>query len=299
MANKYIQDFIQYERNFKSASKNTIVNYEVDLRQMFEYLQSNKSMILKDKYIKQITKQDLEDFVASLKGRGDKPASVSTKNRKIASMKSFFEYLEGRIIERSPASRISAIQSQQKKEPKHLNLNQSIKLLDNIDDTRDKAIYATFLFAGVRLDELVELDMEDLKGEVMLIKGKGSKERVVQVSDALQRVLLDWIKVRSDVTDEDGRQPLFISKRNKRVSRSLVQKGLGKYLKKAKIKTKGITVHKLRHTAATLMYEGGTGVMELKEILGHANVQTTQIYTHIKNENLKKAVNNNPLNQIG
>lgn len=294
--NKYIENFINHERNFKSDSENTIKYYSTDLRQMFEYLIENKNLKLEDQHIREITKEDLEDFIANVKGRGGKPASANTKNRKIASMRSFFEYLEGRVIDVSPSKKIKRLKVGEK-QPRYLDIKETQKLLKVIDNKRDYTIYSTFLFTGTRLSELVDIDIRDIKGNTLLIRGKGSKERVVNLSEKVQEIIREWILARPDVV-ENGRKPLFVTEKNmSRISIRAVQDNLKRYIKKADL-DKDITVHKLRHTAATLMYSGGVGVVELKEILGHSNISTTNIYTHVENESLQKAVDSNPLNNI-
>ncbi len=182
--------------------------------------------------------------------------------------------------------------------PKYLSLEEAEKLLSVIDGKykeRDYAMITLFLNCGMRLSELVSIDYNDIKADgTLVITGKGNKERTVYLNQACINAVTTYMKVRPHDGVKD--RALFLSSRNQRISNRSVQHIVEEYLKKAGLGDRGLSVHKLRHTAATLMYQhGNVDVLLLKEILGHENLSTTEIYTHISNDATKKAVDSNPL----
>ena len=185
--------------------------------------------------------------------------------------------------------------------PKYLTLDQSIDLLKNISTTypeRDYCILTLFLNWGLRLSELVNLDISDInfKYEQMTITGKGRKQRIVYLNNACIESIKNYLSVRDNSEQINNEKALFLSKRHKRISKRRVQQIVENALKSAQLDNMGFSTHKLRHTAATLMYQyGGADVLALKEILGHESTSTTEIYTHLSNDILKKVANNAPL----
>ena len=182
--------------------------------------------------------------------------------------------------------------------PKYLTLDESQKLLSVIhgkNKERDYAIITLFLNCGMRLAELVSIDYTDIKSDgTLVITGKGNKERTVYLNQACIDAITDYMKVRPNDKVKD--RALFLSGRYKRINKRTVQDMVEKYLKEAGLGDRGLSVHKLRHTAATLMYQyGNVDVLVLKEILGHENLGTTEIYTHIQNDAAKQAIDSNPL----
>ena len=184
--------------------------------------------------------------------------------------------------------------------PKYLTLEEAEKLLSVIDGKykeRDYAIITLFLNCGMRLSELVSIDYNDIKADGSLtIIGKGNKERVVYLNQACINAIVNYMKVRPNDGVKD--RALFLSSRNQRISPKTVQHIIYSYLDKAGIGDRGLSVHKLRHTAATLMYQhGNVDLLLLKEILGHENLGTTEIYTHIADDATRKAIESNPLSK--
>ena len=171
-----------------------------------------------------------------------------------------------------------------------------LRSVDGKNKERDFAILVLFLNCGMRLSERVSINYNDIKADnTLIITGKGNKERTVYLKDICIKAINEYMKVRPNNQVKD--RALFLSSRNQRITPRAVEMIVEKYLEKAGLGGRGLSVHKLRHTAATLMYQyGGTDVLVLKEILGHENLATTEIYTHISNEDAKQAVENNPLN---
>jgi len=186
--------------------------------------------------------------------------------------------------------------------PKYLNLNESIHLLETksgtnkAEDIRDYCILTLFLNCGLRLGELIGLNLIslDMEEQKMRIMGKGSKERIIYLNEACMDALQDYLILRKEIDTSDP--ALFLSKQKKRISRRRVQQIVETALKKAGLAGRGLSTHKLRHTAATLMYQqGGTDILTLRSILGHESVATTQIYTHLGDTAERDAMNRAPL----
>ena len=248
----------------------------------------------------QITTTDLYEYLYYLDSV--KHNNANTRARKISCIRGFFKYLCGnqRLLKDNPAQNIDSPKLK-KSLPKYLNLDQSIQLLEAVDGDfkeRDYAILLLFLSCGMRLSELVGINMTDLQDDVLRITGKGNKERLVYLTPACCQAIADYIKVRPKDQVKD-RKALFLSKRRQRISVKTVQFLVKKYLEKAGLDASRYSVHKLRHTAATLMYQNGhVDVRLLQEILGHSQLSTTEIYTHINNQQLRQAANQNPLANI-
>ncbi len=207
-------------------------------------------------------------------------------------------------IANNPSAQIS-VASDQKRLPKYLTLEQSLELLkavDGPDKARDYCILTLFLNCGLRLAELCALNLSDLNftDKTMLVTGKGNKQRMLYLNETCVRALLDYLKVRPvDKLRGDDRDALFISRLNKRLGRQSVQLMVYKYLEKIGLQGQHYSVHKLRHTAATLMYQhGNIDVLVIKDVLGHENLSTTEIYTHIANKQIQEAIEKNPLNEV-
>ncbi|MBR6939848.1 MAG: tyrosine-type recombinase/integrase, partial [Clostridia bacterium] len=227
----------------------------------------------------------------------------NARTRKSISIKRFYKYLETQNF-LTGKNMIAFLESPKSKKslPKYLTLEQSISLLKAVDGknkARDFCILTVFLNCGVRLSELININLSDISFDNMSVKilGKGNKERIVYLNDSTAQAIKDYIAVRpkDGVTDRDA---LFLSNRKTRISRESVQKTVEKYLDKIGLGGQGYSVHKLRHTAATLMYQySGTDILQIKSLLGHENLSTTEIYTHVYDEQVKTAVDKNPLNR--
>lgn len=312
----FIKDFLLYMQNIKNRSKNTIREYYYDLRDAFRFLKLYKSKIkiiemeqelleqtditdLDIAFVKKIELSDLYEYLNFLSNiRSDKP---TTRARKIAALKSFFNFLtfKQKVLDKNPTVELETPKLS-KRLPKYLTLDESVILLNSIDgkfEKRDTCIITLFLNCGLRLSELVSINMKDIKNNVLTIIGKGDKERSVYLNQACQDALSSYIAVRpKDVKDHEA---LFISERGTRIGRRTVEMMVKKYITLAGLDPKKYSPHKLRHTAATLMHKyGGVDIRSLQQILGHESISTTEIYTHVDSEQVKEALESNPLNHI-
>lgn len=253
-------------------------------------------------FIKSITLTDIYAFMNyAMRERGN---NAATRARKTSSIRSFFHYLTNKkcLLPINPAEELE-VPKKKKALPKFLTLEQSLELLNAVDGNfkeRDYCIITLFLNCGIRLSELTGLNYSDvqLDERTMKVTGKGNKERIIYLNDAC----IDAIKRYLEVRPVDGvidKKALFISRQNRRMSPKTVQAMVYKYLEKIGLDSNGYSVHKLRHTAATLMYQhGNVDIRVLKEILGHENLGTTEIYTHLTSSRMESAANANPLAHV-
>lgn len=184
--------------------------------------------------------------------------------------------------------------------PRYLSLDESIQLLESIDEPnkdRDYCILALFLNCGIRISELVSLNLTDVRGEQLRVLGKGNKERILYLNDACQTAIANWLAVRDKSASAD-KNALFITRKHTRVTKDGIHYMVKKRLLAAGLDPSLYSAHKLRHTAATLMLQSGVDVRTLQEVLGHEHLNTTQIYTHVDNENLRLAAKANPLGKV-
>lgn len=315
------QEFLYYYKNIKNASPKTVSEYYLDLKiflrfiklqsESYDFNQADQSIVVyefnkcdpSDITIQQIENIKLINIYEFLSYCSDiRNDSVSARCRKISSIRSFFKFLfiQG-YISNNPTEYLS-LPKKQKSLPYFLTLDQSLKLLESIDGTnkvRNFAIITLFLNCGMRLSELCGLNLSDINGNSLRLKGKGNKIRYVYLNKACNKALDDYMIIRNKINDNIiDQNALFISRNNKRISNRMVQTLVTEFLKKAGIDTSVYSVHKLRHTAATLMYQNGTDVLTIKEILGHENLSTTQIYTHVASNQIEEALKNNPLSNV-
>lgn len=311
-----LEDYLNYMETIKGTSPNTTKEYFYDLRTFFRFIKFRYKLVKEDTpfdqidisdidlgTIKKINLQDLHAFISfSDKQLGN---NNYTKSRKVASLKSFFDYLHSKVdlIDKNPAINLEFPKTDNR-HPVYLTLDECKVLLNTILENkndffrkRDYAIVMLFLNCGLRLSELSSIDMNRIKKDTLTVIGKGAKERTIYLNDACVKAIHDYIKVRpNDAIDKDA---LFLSKRKRRMSNRAIQHMIDKYLERAGFDTQIYSTHKLRHTAATLMYKhGNVDIRALQEILGHENVSTTQIYTHIDDERLRQAIKSNPLGNI-
>lgn len=316
-------DYLNYLKSIKGLSSSTIKEYDYDLTMFIEFeiirkiYSGDKDSYLKnfdftkinsyidDKFFEQMSMQDFYAFLSYLDN--DKNDSATTRSRKISAIKSFYKYMynEIEIIDTNNATKLTNPKISQR-QPVYLTLSETETLLSGINKekneflrARDLAMVFTFLTTGMRLSELVSIDLSDVNKDSFNIIGKGNKERTVYLTQNCLDLINSYIIIRSDYLKDDNINALFISTRKKRISNRAVQATIDKYLKKSGFDTSIYSTHKLRHTAATLMYKyGDVDIRALKDILGHASVSTTQIYTHLDDEDLKNAINKNPLSKL-
>ena len=310
-----LDDFISYLNTSRGTSSMTSKEYYYDIRTFFRFILLRKGLVDENEIededdididlvnidlIKSVDKVDMYAYIAYLDKQ--RKNNNKTKFRKISSVRTFFNYLTNKIdiLEYNPAKDID-MPKIEKTLPIHLSLEEAYKLLDAVEESnanqvykaRDFAMITIFLNCGVRLSELSGLNIEDIEDDDrMVVTGKGSKERSIYLNKASKEAIDNYLKLRPDSQDK----ALFLSNRLTRISNRQIQRIVEKYVKKAGLDPNKYTVHKLRHTAATLMYQyGGADIRSLQEILGHESVTTTQIYTHITDEGLRNTVENNPL----
>lgn len=226
---------------------------------------------------------------------------ATSRARKVAAIRSFYKYLtnKAKLLSENPMQDLDAPRMK-KSLPKYLDLDSSIQLLESVDGPfreRDYCILTLFLNCGLRISELIGLNISDLRGDQLRVLGKGNKERILYLNPACVQAIQDYIAARNQERAID-KNALFLSRRRTRISKAAVEKLVKKYLLKAGLDSTQYSPHKLRHTAATLMLQNGVDVRTLQELLGHENLNTTQIYTHVTNENLRLAAKANPLGQL-
>lgn len=308
-----IKEYLLYMQNVKGRSTKTIDEYYLDLRTFFRYINLHRGLVSNNtdfedisidnvniELVKSITLMDAYEFMNYL--IREKNNTNSSRSRKTSAIRQFYKYLEkNHLIEINP---MQELETPKKKKflPKYLTLEQSIELLNAVDGpykARDYCIITLFLNCGLRLSELVGLNFNDIRSDnTMRVLGKGNKERVVYLNPACIEAINAYKLVRP-VDGVKDKNALFISRNNNRMSAKTVQAMVYKYLEKIGLQSQGYSCHKLRHTAATLMYQtGNVDIRVLKDILGHENLGTTEIYTHLKSEQLEQAANANPLSKV-
>lgn len=310
-----IREFLGYIGTVKGKSDHTVEEYFRDLRTFFRYIKKQRNLAPADvpleeisiedvdlKLIETISLTDVFEYMNYLSAvRGNKAA---TRARKSSSLRAFYHYLTNKAhkLDTNPMTELETPKLK-KSLPKYLTLEQSMELLnavDGPDKQRDYCILTLFLNCGMRLSELVGINLKDVRrnSSTLRIVGKGNKERVVYLNDACQNAIQQYLAVRphQDLID---REALFISRQRRRLSPKTVQHLVKKYLAKIEFDGPGYSVHKLRHTAATLMYQHGhVDIRVLKDVLGHENLGTTEIYTHLSSQQMRNAANANPLSKV-
>lgn len=312
-----VNEYLNYLSNVKDRSALTIEGYVLDLRLFFTFFVSQKESrspadydkdydlsFIDDKFLASISIGDVYSFLGYC--GADRSNSVVTRKRKSSAIRGFFKYISDKMayIPSNPTIQLE-VAAGKKKLPKYLTLEQSVELLQAVEgenSTRDYCILTLFLNCGLRLAELCSLNMSDidLQQRTMLVTGKGNKQRKLYLNDSCINSILAYLKIRPvDSLKGDDRNALFISRLNKRIGRQAVQLMVYHYLEKIGLDGQNYSVHKLRHTAATLLYQhGDVDVLVLKDMLGHENLSTTEIYTHVENKQLREAVEKNPLNKV-
>lgn len=305
-----VQDYLTYVEAIKGHSSLSVLEYASDLRTYFRFMVKHKGLFPADtpdneldltivdiNFIKTITLNDTYTFLIYCKN--ERRNNEATRARRVVAIRRFFSYLSENLglLPANPMKNLDAPKTK-KSLPKYLTLDESKKLLSVIsgkNKERDFAIVTLFLNCGMRLSELVSINYNDIKSDgTIVITGKGNKERTIYLNQACIDAITAYMKVRPNDKVKD--RALFLSSRCQRINPRTVEMMVNKYIDMAGLGGRGLSVHKLRHTAATLMYQhGNVDVLVLKEILGHENLGTTEIYTHIQSDASKNAVDSNPL----
>lgn len=320
-----LKDYINYLSTIKNRSQLTIINYYSDIKLFMRFLKVKNNLVsastdyseieiadLDENYIRNVTLNDALEFLSFTINERSNQAKART--RKAVALRQFYKYLTNNKgwYKASPMLNLE-LPSPKNALPKHLTLSESEQLLrygfaemNDWQDYRDFAMTVLFINCGMRLSELVGININDIIENVdfqsgikdtyysVKVLGKGNKERIVYLNEQCVIALKNYTQLRPQIKGENA---LFISKQYKRISNRRVEQIIEARLKACGLSGKGISVHKLRHTAATLMYQNGVDVRVLKEVLGHENLNTTQIYTHVVNQQLRDAMNNNPISQ--
>lgn len=312
-----IKKFLGYLQTVKGKSTKTVEEYFLDLRTFFRYIKIKRELVKSDTEFENISISDINiDFIKTIKlldvfeymnyVATQRHNQAAARSRKASSLRVFFKYLTNKTqeLEINPVEELETPKLG-KRLPKFLNLEQSKALLDAVIahggkyKERDYCIITLFLNCGIRLSELVGINLNDIKTDNTLkIIGKGNKERIVYLNESCKNAVENYKKLRPNngISDKNA---FFISRQNGRISVKTVQALVDKYLTLAGLGGLGYSVHKLRHTAATLMYQyGNVDIRILKDILGHENLGTTEIYTHICSKQIKNAMDSNPLSKI-
>lgn len=318
-----LRDFLVYHETIQGHSKKTVDEYYLDLRNFFRYIKLEKGRVPRTAEFDEIPIDDVDlelarsvsltDVYAYMSylsrdrakhahspstGYGLEPAA---RARKIATIRSFYKYLtnKAKLITENPMQDLDAPRLK-KSLPRYLDLDESLRLLETVDEpnrARDYCILTLFLNCGLRISELVGLNLTDVRGDQLRVLGKGNKERIIYLNDACQQAIDDWTAERSHQAAAD-KNALFLTRRHTRMTTDAVHYMVKQRLKKAGLDASLYSSHKLRHTAATLMLQNGVDVRTLQEVLGHEHLNTTQIYTHVDNENLRSAAQANPLSRV-
>ena len=311
-----VRNYVTYTETIKGRSGHTVNEYVSDLRLFFRYLKIHRGLVPDNTPLEEISIHDVDipflravtlsevyEFLVYCKEeRGN---NAKTRARKASSLRSFFKYLtvKCKALDMNPIDQLDMPKTK-KSLPKYLSLEQSIELLNSVDGEyreRDFCILTLFLNCGFRLAELCSLNVTDIRNDRSIrVLGKGNKERIVYLNDSCVSAIEAYLKVRPvDGVPAEHKKALFLSRLKRRISRKTVQHIVYQYLGKIGLDGQGYSVHKLRHTAATLMYQhGNVDIRVLKDILGHADLGTTQIYTHLSNAQIKDAVESNPLAHV-
>jgi tyrosine recombinase XerC len=282
---KWIKAFLDFLSGEKDASAHTVKNYSIDLREFSETLQG--------KAIEEITHLDIRTFLAFLKERTYSKSSIS---RKLACIRSFFKYLvRENILKTNPAANIAS-PKKDKRLPKFLDLNEVTNLLEapsknSWKEKRDKAILETLYSSGLRVSELVGLNHDDVDffSGLVRVRGKGKKERIVPLGGMAMQVVQNYLEMKLPKEDHaGGKKPLFMNRRGGRLTDRSVRRMILKYVRRIAL-NKEVSPHTLRHSFATHMLDRGADLRSVQELLGHENLSTTQIYTHVTTKRLKEA----------
>jgi integrase/recombinase XerD len=297
-----VEQYLGYLVVIKGRSVNTIKEYRTDLLMFFNYVKHLRNQPILDgnfaninlEFIKTISLNDMYSFITHC--QTELNASAGTRARKIVSIRQFWKYLKTKahLINNNIAEELETPKLP-KRIPKYLSLEESVRILmESKKSARDNCIITIFLNCALRLSELASLNLDQVDSEVLSVIGKGNKARKIFLTPAAKKSINTWLQVRTSLPVQTN--ALFISRNNRRMTTKSIQNVVKKYVVASGLDPKSLCAHKLRHTAATLMYKyGRVDLRSLQQILGHESVATTEIYTHIDEHQLQSAVNSNPL----
>lgn len=315
-----LKKFLQYHETIKGHSHATVDEYYLDLRNFFRFLKLYRGLVKQNTELDEISIMDVDldfikdvtldevyaylsflsrDRIVNQRSRSKEYGlSADTRARKVACIRSFYKYLtiKAKLVTENPVADLDSPKIP-KSLPRYLTLDESKRLLNAIDGKckeRDYCIICIFLNCGLRISEIVGLNISDFHGDGLRVIGKGNKERIVYLNESTKRALEEWLNIRSNIVPQ-FEPAMFVSTRRTRISREMVHSMVKKNLLRAGLDPTQYSSHKLRHTAATLMLQNGVDIRTLQEVLGHEHLNTTQIYTHVDNSELRIAAAANPL----
>lgn len=310
-------DYLNYLQTIKGKSPTTVLAYTYDLTVFLRFMKVYKSLVpkdvdfdgidiadLDDQFFQSITLPNLYAYMSFVEKQRDNMSYA--RARKTASLRTFFKYLhaKARIIDYDPASDLESPRIK-KRSPIYLTLDESVTLLKGMDQGdkdyyRDYCILTLFLNCGLRLSELISITRDMIREDTIRVIGKGNKERLVYLNRACIKAIADNLRtINLDGVLPEYKNHIFLSSHKRPISKRTVERLVKKHILNAGIQGDQYTPHKLRHTAATLMYKhGNVDIMSLQMILGHENLSTTQIYTHVDDEGLRESIKSNPLADI-
>lgn len=310
-----MHSFLIYIESIQGKSVKTAEEYFYDLRTFYRFLSLHFGFVADDTdfeaididnididVLKKVDLNTLFEYANFLNTQ--RKNSPRSRSRKISAIRSYFKYLHSKlhVIDENPTIDLDSVKID-KQLPRYFTLEDSVRLLDAVDERnyeRDYCILTLFLNCGMRLAELVSINLTDINGDELIVTGKGNKERTVYLNESCISAIENYIPARNKIqtSSTDASKAMFLSERGNRISRRTVQALVEKYVKKLGLDSHKYTTHKLRHTAATLMHQSGVDIRVLQEVLGHKQLSTTEIYTHINNDELRDAASKNPLNSI-
>ena len=296
-----VEQYLSYLVTIKGRSKNTVLEYRLDLLQFFRFVASSRGIEYLDfkfanvEFIRSIQLGDMYAFLGFC--QDTLHSSPGTRARKIVSIRQFWKYLKTKahLLDNNIAEELET-PKQPKRIVRYLTLEESVRLLIKArsSSARDNCIITIFLNCALRLSELAALNIDQVDSDIISVVGKGNKERKIYMTPAVKQALAQWLPIRSALSVNTN--ALFISRNGTRLTTRSIQNVVKKHIVGAGINPEGLSTHKLRHTAATLMYKyGRVDIRSLQQILGHESIATTEIYTHVDDSQLQAAVNANPL----
>lgn len=310
-----LRDYLFYMETIKGRSPATVNSYYIDLRNFFRFMKEFRGLSDTNTRLEELPISDIDiDFIRTITlsdvyeylnyTLAERSNSAKTRARKVSCLRSFFGYLTSKVhlLEENPVKDLETPKLK-KTLPKYLSLEQSLELLSHVEgdfQERDYCILTLFLNCGMRLSELVGINLSDLQDNTLRLTGKGNKERIVYLNNACLAAIESYLPVRTrNLSHVRDKNALFLSRLGKRIDKRRVQQIVTKHLQDAGLGNMGYSTHKLRHTAATLMYQhGNVDIRVLKEILGHVNLGTTEIYTHVTSSQLEQASDASPLSEV-
>lgn len=321
---KILKDFLVYIETIRGKSQKTADEYALDLRVFFRYVKLMRGLVDDDlpfedipiddvdiDLIRSVSLSDVYDYMnylgrdrvivrnRTVTGCG---LGAAARARKTSSLRVFFKYLtnKAKLLDENPIQDLEAPKLK-KSLPRHLTVDESVKLLESIEGTnaeRDFCILTLFLNCGLRVSELVSANLGDISENTMRVLGKGNKERIVYLNQACIDAINAYLPIRAALPIPKSERALFISRNHQRISVSTVKWLVKKHIGEAGLDASRYSAHKLRHTAATLMYQNGVDVRTLQSVLGHESLNTTRIYTHVSDEQIRAAMDSNPLSGV-